>query len=370
MKIDTPAKRLRLPIRREPYWVQISKGKYLGYRRTTGGGSWVARLRDDDNKQKYHALGSDIDHEHALKAAMAWMEHVPRAENHHYTLKNAVDDYIKHLEINNSARSAKDTEKRLDKHLFNALLKTEISQLTTNRLNRWRDGMVKKGDNEDDARKSKYTANRVLAMLKAALNLAFKNGIVASDTEWRRVQTFRNVADNRKLFLTDKQTATLLKNTAGGLHRLVKAAFLTGARYGELAGVKVKDFDPKGGTIEFTGKTGRRTCYLSDQAVDFFKNICRDRLPESNILVKDNGLPWGRAHQQRPMREAIKKAKLPRDTVFYSLRHYHISKALLSGMPMQVVAENTGTSVRMIETHYGKFTQKDRRAMMNEVVLG
>lgn len=370
MKIDTQAKRLRLAIRREPYWEQISKGKYIGFRRTLGGGSWVARLRDDDNKQKYHALGSDHDYSDALKAAMTWLEYAPRAENHHYTLKNAVDDYVKHLEINNSPRASKDTEKRLDKHLSDTLLKTEISQLTTSRLNRWRDGMVKTGNNDDDTRKSKYTANRVLGMLKAALNLAFKNGIVASDTEWRRVPTFRNVADNRKLFLTDKQVGALLKNTTGGLYRLVKAAILIGARYGELAVVKVKDFDPKGGTIELTGKTGQRTCYLSDNAVAFFKEICTDRLPEANILVKDGGSAWGRAHQQRPIKDAIKKAKLPRDTVFYSLRHYHISKALLSGMPMQVVAENAGTSVLMIEKHYGKFTQKDRRAMMNEVELG
>ena len=61
---------------------------------------------------------------------------------------------------------------------------------------------------------------------------------------------------------------------------------------------------------------------------------------------------------------------LPSETVFYSLRHYFISKALKSGMPVQVVAENCGTSIRMIEAHYGKFMKSDRRAMLNEVELG
>jgi integrase len=206
--------------------------------------------------------------------------------------------------------------------------------------------------------------------LKAALNLAFRDGRVASDTEWSRVSAFKNVASNRKLFLSDKQVKTLLQNIKGGFHRLVKAGVLTGARYGELGGAKVKDFDPRDGTLELTGKTGHRICYLSDEAVKFFKDVCKDRLPEANILVKDDGNPWGKSHHLRSMKEAVVKAKLPRDCVFYSLRHYHISKALLSGMPMQVVAENTGTSVRMIEKHYGKFTRKDRRQMMNEVVLG
>jgi integrase len=133
----------------------------------------------------------------------------------------------------------------------------------------------------------------------------------------------------------------------------VKAGVVTGARYGELTRCKVKDFDQKDGTIELSGKTGHRVCYLSDGAVKFLQEISKDRLPEAYLLVKDDGNPWGKSHHLRLMRETVKKAKIPQECVFYSLRHYHISKALLSGMPMQVVAENTGTSVRMIEKYYG-----------------
>jgi hypothetical protein len=35
----------------------------------------------------------------------------------------------------------------------------------------------------------------------------------------------------------------------------------------------------------------------------------------------------------------------------------------------QVVAENCGTSMRMIESHSGKFLKADRRAMFNTVAL-
>lgn len=371
MKLDTAAKRIRLKPRREPYWHKIAKGKYLGYRRTPGGsGTWTARMRGEDEKQKYHALGSDLGFDEALKAAMHWMGHAGRTEDHRYTLKQAVDDYVRHLEINNSSKASSDTKQRLEKHLPSRLLKTELSRLTTAKLNRWRDSMVKTKGDDDDIRKSKDSVNRVLSMLKAALNLAFRNGLVATDTDWRRVSAFRNVTANRRLFLSDKQVTELLEATSREFHNLIKAGVLTGARYGELAEVKVKNFDSKQGTIELIGKTGHRVCFLSDDAIKFFKAISENRLPEAYLLVKDDGTPWGRAHQQRPMGEAVKQAKLPKDTVFYSLRHYHISKALLSGMPMQVVAENTGTSVKMIETNYGKFTRKDRRDMMNEVVLG
>jgi len=250
VKIDTSAKRLRLKPRREPYWHQISKGKFLGYRRTNSGGSWIARMRGDDNKQRYHALRNVLEFEDALKAANEWMESVSGIDNHRYTLRNAVDDYVKHLEINNSKQSSHDVKLRLNKHIPARLMSTELSVLTTAQLKRLHNGMVKTDGDREEERKSKDSANRVLSQLKAALNLAFRDGRIASDTEWNRVSAFKNVAASRRLFLTDKQVKTLLKNTEGGFRRLVKAGVLTGARYGELAGTKVKDFDPRDGTIE------------------------------------------------------------------------------------------------------------------------
>jgi len=188
VKIDTSAKRLRLKLRREPYWYQISPGRFLGYRRTNSGGSWIARMRGDDNKQRYHALGNGLKFEDALKATNEWMESISGVENHRFTLKNAVDDYVKHLEINNSKQSSRDVELRLNKHLSSRLLNAELSFLTTAQLKRLHNGMVKTDGDEEEERKSKDSANRVLAQLKAALNLAFRDGRVASDTEWSRVE--------------------------------------------------------------------------------------------------------------------------------------------------------------------------------------
>jgi len=306
MGLDTAAKRIRLKPRREPYWHKIAKGRYLGYRRTQGGGgTWIARTRGDDDKQKYHALGGDLNFDEALKVGMHWMGHAGHTEDHLYTLKQAIDDYVRHLEINNIGRASSDTKQRLEKHLPNHLLKTKLSRLTTAKLNRWRDNMVKTEGDDDSIRKSKDSVNRVLSMLKAALNLAFRNGLVATDTEWRRVSAFRNVTTNRRLFLSDKQVTKLLEATSGEFHDLIKAAVLTGARYGELAKARVKYFDLKQGTIELIGKTGHRVCFLSDDAVKFFKSISKNRLPEAFLLVKDDGVPWGRAHQHDSCHEMV-----------------------------------------------------------------
>ena len=45
----------------------------------------------------------------------------------------------------------------------------------------------------------------------------------------------------------------------------------------------------------------------------------------------------------------------------YSLRHSHTSQALLNGVNLKLLAENLGTSVRMIELHYGKVVSASRR---------
>ena len=56
------------------------------------------------------------------------------------------------------------------------------------------------GDDQEDRRRSQDTANRVLTILKAALNHAFAdeaNGIANRDGAWRRVRKFKGVAEPR-----------------------------------------------------------------------------------------------------------------------------------------------------------------------------
>ena len=52
-KLDTRSGRSGLVMRREPYWTVISAGCAVGYRKGSKGGSWIARMRDDDGRQHY-----------------------------------------------------------------------------------------------------------------------------------------------------------------------------------------------------------------------------------------------------------------------------------------------------------------------------
>jgi integrase len=373
--IDSPTKRNKLIPRREPYWQKITAGQYLGFRRTRTGGAWVARVRVE-GQQRYQALevvdawDNKDAYDNAHSKAFEWFTTAATVEDHHYRVKDAVADYVEHLRVNNSEASAKDAESRMDNHLTDKLKDCQLTNLKTVQIKRWHQDLVRVSDDEEDVRKSKDGANKLLTKLKAALNLAFNNGLVATDREWRRVKPFKDVGGVRILFLTDKQVQRLLEHADGAFKNILEAAKLTGARYGELASVRVADLDTKHGTLLLDGKTGERLCYLSDEALAWFKQQAKAKLPKALLLPKDDGTEWGKSHQARPMKAAVKAAKLPRDTVFYSLRHYHISKALLAGVPAQVVAENCGTSIRMIEKHYGKFMAQDRRSFFNQVQLG
>lgn len=84
-------------------------------------------------------------------------------------------------------------------------------------------------------------------------------------------------------------------------------------------------------TVSLNGKIGERLCYLSDAAVSFFQPQAKAKLPGVCLFAKDNGTPWGKGHNIRDMNGIVKTVRLPWDTVFYSLRYYHISQALLAG---------------------------------------
>ena len=372
--IETITKRRKLKPRKTPYWHKISVGKYIGFYRTGDGGSWHARMLV--NGQRYfHPIDGDInsDYEEMLQLAYTWFEQAIKLANPEkakHTVKSVIEDYISYLRIEKSNDAAYRTDKQMEKHLLPVLGKTELKKLTTNQLKNWRDSLVKVDEDPEIIRKSKDSANRTLTMAKAAFNMAFNDGIVPSDVEWRRVKPFKMAGANRKLFLTAKQVTTLIKHADGGLKKLIQAGAYIGARPGELTAALTRDFDPGQRTLQVSGKTGDRIIYLSIEANKFFKSITKNSMPNALIFTQDDGSPWISNNYNRSFRKAVQASKLPSETVFYSLRHYHISIALKTGIQAQFLAENTGTSIRMLEKHYGKFMKQDRREMIDRVELG
>ena len=371
--ISTENKRKKLAVDHNPYWENISRGRFLGFRKGPRNTSWMARIAKEGKFKATTFKNSDKwDYETALMAANEWFTQMIGIDidAKEIYLKDAVTTYEQEKSIEKSPVYARENSARLRKHLSESLRNTPIHQINRAQVKRFRNNMVDKSEDPEAIRKSKVSANRVLNLLKAVLNLAYKNGKINSKAEWETVEPFEDVSEARKLYLTNEQVETFLKATTGEFHNLCKALVLTGNRVGSLT-----DFDAIDGTIRLesrkgTGKVKTWSCYLSEDALKFFKSITKNKLPKAPLLSNENGEPWAKNSYRRTLLSLKKSTKMPDDFDLYAFRHYHISKALLAGIQAQVVAENCGTSVRMLEKHYAKFMGKDRRAMMNLVELG
>ena len=140
---------------------------------------------------------------------------------------------------------------------------------------------------------------------------------------------------------------------------------MTGARYGELIRCNVSDYDPNAKTLRVDGKTGPRTVVLQPDAVSFFNRMTSGRNSEEPLLRRTDGGRWNRSHQQRRMAATLERAGLDPDGTFYALRHTYISRAIEGRIPLNIIAANCGTSIRMIEKTYAKILAKSVQAFID-----
>src|SRR5262245_38092940 len=69
-KLETPTARRRLLLRKKPYWLTVSPGVGLGYRRNQGPGTWSVRGTDGHGADWIKRLGLADDYEPADGAAV------------------------------------------------------------------------------------------------------------------------------------------------------------------------------------------------------------------------------------------------------------------------------------------------------------
>jgi integrase len=207
----------------------------------------------------------------------------------------------------------------------------------------------------EDVRRRRASANRVLTYLKAALNLAWRNGLVPSDDAWRRVKPFRSMEAPLVRYLSQDEMTRLRNACAGGFRDLVYLALLTGCRYGELLRFKVADYNADVGTLSVRiAKGGKvRHVTLTHEASALVDWLVAGRAPQEPLLRRDDGRAWKRAEQVRLMREACARAGIVPAVGFHVLRHTHGSLLAMRAVPMAVIARQLGhADTRMTEKHY------------------
>lgn len=360
--------RASLAPRREPYWgPSIAKGRVLGFRKIdTHKGSWIARTRDETGRKTYKSLGlvSDaFDYEAAREAAQRWFRTMSAGvSGHAVTVADACREYVLDRRREKGDACAHDAEKRFERVVYRRPFgAVPLAKLHASRIREWRDRM----------NVSKATANRNLIAWKAAMNLAVANRRVRSEVarEWADVRPFSVTPARRTLFLDLRQRRALIDAASGGLRDLLEGVALTGARAGEIVRATRSQFDSRAESMTFTSKTGSRTVPLSGAAVELFQRLARFKLPNARLFVRDNGTPWAHSDWDQPVREAAHAARLPPGVCLYTLRHSFIIQALCAGLPTLEVSRLVGTSLQMIEKHYGYLVADSMRVRLAGVKM-
>lgn len=378
-QIDTQTKRMRLKPRREAYWARIQAGCFVGFRRSSfndNGGTWLARYRDPEtSKQHWRPLELPAHlppgaYDAAVKEARKWFESLEAgAKPKGGTVEEAAENYLKYIGVKKGERTKADAEGRIRRYIKPTFGALQVDKLTTAKINNWLHDFVPKKGTAEQIRKAKVSANRNLAALKAILNYAHRNGLATSTAAWDRVESFKKVDGTRDVFLDEKQLKRLLDNCEGHFKDLVISGALTGARYGELCALRVKDLDTDANVLNIReGKTGPRIVPLTADMLRHFKRLAKDKLPEAPLLTRDGSNPWRHSDQDELFRDAAAKAKLPPGSVFYSLRHAFIASAIVAGADIFTVSKVTGTSVLMIQKTYGKLLQDVAREAMTRAM--
>ena len=391
--LETRTARARLKTSGKPYYRAIDPGLHLGYRKGRTGGKWVIRryvgnsayqvetiATADDSADPDGVAVLDFRQAQAL-VRQKYLEHVRTAQglsptDGPYTVRCCIGEYLAFLEQNR--KSAKDASWRAEALILPTLGDFACADLSAAPLRRWLDELAKasprlrsrKGakprhreidqNDTEQRRKRRATANRTLTILKAALNRAWREGKIGSDDAWRRVEPYEEADAPRVRYLSIEECRRLIQAADGEFRKLVRAALLTGCRFGELAALQVRDFNADAGTLHIrTSKTGRgRHVVLHDEGNEFFGKLADGRAGVELLLRKADGNPWGKSNQTRPMAEACTQAGIQPPANFHALRHTYASHAVMAGAPLLVVAKNLGhTDTRMVEKHYGHLSQ-------------
>lgn len=373
-KIDTVTARDNLKPRHAPYWQKIRLECHLGYRKTTASstGAWIARYRDNDGKYQLTSLGgldalpNNQRYDEAVKLADQIFKH--RSEGGQTTIitvGQACQRYVQKQLDENKPAAAKDLDTRFKRWMYpdKKLSDTPVMKLTQGLVNDWRVKLTKAPALLQDKTqtstkpKSASSINREMAVFKAALNLAMRDGYATSDAAWKyKLTPIKNATGRRDCYLDITQRRALIANSPADLAALLRALSLVPFRPGALASLTAGSFDKRLGVLT-VGKDkagGDRKINLPPATSAFFAEQAANKLPGAPLISQANGKFWDKDAWKKPFRKAATAAGLPDKATAYALRHSTITDLIaLHHLDTMTVAQLSGTSVMMIENHYG-----------------
>lgn len=395
MAIETVRQRAALEVRREPYWQSLGTGQHVGYRRTKDGGHWSARAYDPVARERRFRSFGDLD-EHpdadrfriAVRLARDFFDHIGRGgQRESLTVADAWQRYEAHQRKAKGDTAADDVLGRFRRHVEgDPIAAVDLEKLQPRHLKEWRERLgtkpamqPKRGKNcrvktpaPPPKPKSASSINRDLVPMRAALNLALEDGFVTSDHPWRSaLKPTKNADGRRTLYLDRDQRRALIEHLPDDAGAFVRGLCALPLRPGALAQLLVADFDGRAGTLRIgTDKAGKgRTILLPEATAELFRTQAKNKLPAAPLLSRWDGKAWDKDSWKGPIKVAATAGELPAETTAYTMRHSVITDLVSDGLDLFTVAALAGTSIAMIEKHYGHLQQERAREALAGLVL-
>lgn len=416
-KIAGRTDRRKLKPRDKPYWRSLDPDTHLGYRRAEQGGRWVVRWRTGPGyTQRPLGVADDeiregaLDFDAAVRAARQLVEAERRmqkaaAAGPALTVASAVETYAAARDARDSKRKKKacrsDARSRLERYVIgrqtrgkrNAIAAAPLADIPLHELSEsdliaWRSALP-------DTLKG-ATKQRLINDLKAALNTSYRNNrsrLPASlpAAIQHSLRADRGEADSEPVardgqILSNDEVRRLIQAAReideerawdGDLFRMVALLAATGARFSQIARLRVGDAlnDPPRLIVPSSWK-GRGNskpsikCPVLPEILDALQPVMAGRASGAPLLERwrskqvPGSIRWERAERgewrsaselTRPWDAIRRRAGMKDEVVAYSLRHSSIVRALRLNQPTRLVAQQHDTSVAIIERHYGRF---------------
>ncbi len=208
------------------------------------------------------------------------------------------------------------------------------------------------------------TVNREVTTFKTVFNKAMKNG-KAERNPAQGVKLFKE-NNERDRILSPEEYIRLLAHCPEHLKPIVKLAYHTGMRRGEILNLKWERVDLKEGFIrlrpEDTKTTEGRLVPLNRELMEMFKAMPRG-LPMTPVFTyKGNSM----AEMKRSFTTACQRAGIEGFT-FHDLRHTFNTNAYRAGVPIPTIMKITGHKSIAMFRRYTTISPEDLKAAVGKI---
>ena len=219
-----------------------------------------------------------------------------------------------------------------------------------------------------------HLTNATINRYKAAISVVFSYACREYDLPDNPVRHIRSLPENnaRIRFLSDDERSRLFKACRASdwdkLYLLVMLAITTGARRGELLGLRWNDIDFERQTAYVqTTKNGQpKVLPLTDDVVN---ELTRFRQQDSSLIFNSEIKPNKAFCFNKQWKKALEKAKVE-DFTFHCLRHTCASYLAQSGASLLEIADVLGHKQISVTKRYAHLCINHKSKLINKVMKG